>query len=62
MYIVFDFRCTQCGHQESRIVRREEMEEQRHRCAEFNTKTHQMIRLPAGTRTNFRFNDTKLKR
>lgn len=57
MYITFDYKCTYCGHVESRFVKREHMDVQD--CdAPCN---HPMQKLPAGTRTTFKFADTKLK-
>lgn len=55
MYITFDYRCPTTGEVESRFVKRSEMDEQ------FNEEGERMIRLPAGTRTTFRYADTKLK-
>ena len=57
MFITFDYRCPD-GHEEERLVLRKEMDAQR--CREGDCKKR-MIRLPAGTRTTFRFADTKLK-
>ena len=53
-YITFDYRCSNCGHEDTRLVKREEMDLQEH-CE------HYMERLPASPRTHFRFNDRKLK-
>jgi len=62
MYITFDYKCPKCGHVESRFVKREEMNDQVHRaCAAPLTGGTPMVRLPAGTRTTFRYADTKLK-
>jgi len=55
MYITFDYRCPETGQMESRFVKRTEMDEQ------YTEAGVKMIRLPAGTRTHFRFADTKLK-
>ena len=55
MYITFDYRCS-CGNVESRFVRKEAKDNQR--CAKCDSE---MTRLPAGTRTTFKFADTKLK-
>ena len=57
MYITFDYKCPECGHVESRFVKREHMDVQD--CNE--PCNHPMRRLPAGTRTTFKFADTKLK-
>lgn len=57
-FITFDFRCTGCGHEEERMVLRKEMDAQR--CRQDGCK-ERLTRLPAGTRTHFRFADTKLK-
>ena len=55
MYITFDYKCPQ-GHVESRFVKRDEKDEQYcNHCNEW------MRRLPPGTRTTFKFADTKLK-
>jgi hypothetical protein len=54
-YITFDYKCPDCGHEDTRLVKREEMDEQACTCEQT------MRRLPAGTRTTFRFADTKLK-
>jgi hypothetical protein len=54
-YITFDYKCPDCGHVDTRLVKREEMDEQACTCEQT------MRRLPAGTRTTFRFADTKLK-
>ena len=67
MYITFDYKCPTCGHVESRFVRRSEMDEQF--CNQeldagllgLYDCRHRLIRLPAGTRTTFRFADTNLK-
>lgn len=62
-YIHFDYKCPGCGAVESRFVRREAMDIQYHyECKDTETGMHPMMRrLPAGTRTTFRFADTKLK-
>lgn len=54
-FITFDYRCEK-GHEDSRMVLRKEMDAQR--CKECKGL---MRRLPAGTRTTFRFADRKLK-
>ena len=63
MYITFDYRCPHCGHEESRFVKRSEMDEQT--CDHGGLPSwHEpalMKRLPAGTRTTFRYADSKLK-
>ena len=56
-YITFDFKCRDCGHVDSRFVKREEMDLQDCACGSCNP----MVRLPAGTRTTFRYADNKLK-
>ena len=67
-YITFDYKCPE-GHYETRMVQRSEMDKQW--CNEPDESRFKllgkkcdapMIRLPAGTRTTFRFNDKKLKR
>lgn len=58
MYITFDYKCPACDEVEPRFVRREEMDVQH--CNTCNLD-QPMIRLPAGTRTTFRYADTKLK-
>lgn len=56
MYITFDFKCPTCALVDSRFVRRDDMDKQKcEACDEV------LIRLPAGTRTTFRFADGKLK-
>ena len=55
MYITFDYRDPDTGEVEARFVKRSEMDEQR------NSAGKLMVRLPAGTRTTFRFADSKLK-
>ena len=73
MFIRFDYRCPDCGHEEERFIKKEEMDDQWHEsCAldpicesyahDSNPDQGHMTRLPAATRTNFRFNDKKLKR
>ncbi len=54
MYITFDYRHPD-GRIESRFVKRSEMDEQ------YDDDGNKLVRLPAGTRTHFRFADTKLK-
>jgi hypothetical protein len=54
-YITFDYKCPDCGAVDTRLVKREEMDEQACTCET------EMRRLPAGTRTTFLFADTKLK-
>jgi len=53
-YITFNYRCTECDTEESRLVERELMDQQ-WCCGK------SMIRLPANPRTTFRFADSKLK-
>jgi hypothetical protein len=57
MYITFDFKCGTCGDVQSRFVKREEIDKQLCACQTITP----MTRLPAGTRTTFRYADTKLK-
>lgn len=57
MYITFDYKCDTCGDVKSRFVRREEKDSQHCACGSITP----MRRLPAGTRTTFKFADTKLK-
>lgn len=54
-FITFDYRCDK-GHEQERLVLRKDMDAQR--C---ETCKGLMRRLPAGTRTTFRFADNKLK-
>lgn len=65
-YITFDYKCPDCGHVDTRMVKREEMDDQQ--CPNYVTPNVEhpcfsmaMTRLPAGTRTTFRFADTTLK-
>lgn len=61
MYITFDFKCLTCKQVDTRLVRREHMDMQV--CTQgTGCDGTDMIRLPAGTRTTFRFADRKLKR
>ena len=55
MYISFDYKCSKCHASEPKLVRREEKDSQVCQCGAPQT------RLPAGTRTTFRYADTKLK-
>jgi len=57
-YITFDYRCSTCEETESRFVRRSDMDDQK--CPK-HSAPKPMTRLPAGTRTTFRYADTKLK-
>ena len=61
MYITFDYKCPNCGHVESRFVRRDAMDCQYHYECTREGMHPMMDRLPAGTRTTFKFADTKLK-
>lgn len=63
MFITFDYRCRECGHQEERFVKRPDMDEQRCRVLDHEGSACKsaMTRLPAGTRTTFRYADTRLK-
>jgi len=60
-FITFDYWCSSGNKTVTRMVRRELMDDQRceHDCCGDHSQL--MIRLPAGTRTHFRFADTKLK-
>lgn len=57
MYITFDYKCSACELVVSRMVKRSEQDDQRCECGNIE----KMTKLPAGTRTHFRFADTKLK-
>jgi len=57
MYITFDFKCLTCGEVRTRFVKREEIDKQMCACQTIEP----MKRLPAGTRTTFRYADTRLK-
>ena len=62
MYITFDYKCPNCEHVESRFVRREAKDSQYHYDCLTDENMHpRMVRLPAGTRTTFKFADSKLK-
>ena len=56
MYITFDYKCPTCASVDSRFVKRTEMDKQT--C---ETCDVVLTRLPAGTRTTFRYADQKLK-
>lgn len=58
MFISFDYRCPSCFTVDSRFIRKSEMDAQT--CDECDSPTP-LVRLPAGTRTTFRFADTRLK-
>jgi len=61
MYIRFDYVCPDCGHEEERFVKKEDMDFQF--CGSMDKMLHRpMTRLPAAPVTHFRFNDTTLKR
>lgn len=66
MYITFTYRCTGCGHEEDRFVKKQEMDEQvcsarlPRGVTDYPCESP-MVKLPAGTRTHFRFADRKLK-
>lgn len=55
-FITFDYKCPNGHVEESKMVLRKEMDAQR--CAACKEL---MTRLPAGTRTTFRFADARLK-
>lgn len=57
MYVTFDYRCPSCGAEETRFVKKVEVHQQRCKCR----YSGHMVKLPAGTRTTFRYADTKLK-
>lgn len=63
MYITFDYRCPYCGNEESRFIKRTDMDNQS--CTHGDLGSWHtpsiMTRLPAGTRTTFRYADNKLK-
>ena len=58
MYIRFNYRCSTCGHEEDRFIKKEVMDRQY--CFKCDS-TEYMLRLPAAPRTTFRFHDKKLK-
>jgi hypothetical protein len=58
-YITFDYKCPECGATESRLVKRTVQDYQFHECDADTRRL--MVKLPAGTRTTFRFADDKLK-
>lgn len=58
MYITFDYRCSDCFAVDTRFVRKSEKDEQH--CKECDSPLP-LVRLPAGTRTTFRYADRKLK-
>jgi Zn finger protein HypA/HybF involved in hydrogenase expression len=56
--VVFDYKCSWCPNYEAdKLVSRKAMDD--HMCAECGSP---MVRVPAGTRTHFKFADTKLKK
>ncbi len=61
MIKVFDYRCPVCGHTEERFVT--QADEFRQLCPYkvADDEPNLMDKLPAGTRTHFRFADTNLK-
>lgn len=66
MYIRFNYRCPDCGHEEERFIKKAAMDDQQ--CPNYVTPNAEnpcfsmvMTRLPAAPRTLFRFNDRKLK-
>lgn len=63
MFITFDYLCPYCRARESRFVRRSAMDEQecQHPGLPSWHGPTRMTRLPAATRTTFRYADTKLK-
>lgn len=57
MYVVFDYQCPVCGHVEAdKLTLRDE------HLPHCPTCLWVMKRLPAGTKTHFKFADQKLKR
>ena len=57
-FVTFDFECNRCGKQyPDKMVLRKDMDAQR--CDDCKG---QLRRLPAATRTTFRFADRKLKK
>ena len=60
-FITFDYKCTACKRVVTRMVRRPEMDKQFCKTNCDGDHPTPMTRLPAGTRTTFRFADTKLK-
>lgn len=62
-YITFDFKCTKCDTVDSRMVKRKDMDNQTcDRAGTLFPCLGTMYKLPANTRTTFRFADEKLKR
>ena len=61
-YITFDYRCSSCKQEDTRLVKREDMDSQRCENGTFHTPGQPMVRLPASPRTTFLFADRKLKR
>lgn len=64
MFVRFDYRCSHCGHREERFVKKDVMDQQPCRedtCLVARIWPFKMTRLPAATRTLFRFNDKRLK-
>ena len=63
MFITFDYKCPTCGNLESRFVRKDEMDDQEcdHLGLPSRYEPTPMTRLPAGTRTTFRYADQNLK-
>ena len=58
MFVKFDFACRQCATVEERFVKKSEVDSQV--CSV--DSSHELRRLPAGTRTTYKFADARLKR
>lgn len=54
-FISFDYKCLQSGEIVSKFIKKIDMNDQTCRCGA------PMVKLPPGTKTHFRFADTKLK-
>jgi len=54
-YITFDYRCSRCEVETTKLVKRNVQDFQRCECG------MALVKLPPSPRTHFRFNDTKLK-
>jgi len=62
MYVRFNYKCSFCGHEEERFIKKDVMDKQYCHKTHLGFSIKPMTRLLSATHTLFRFNDTKLKR